>query len=136
MAMWIEENCICKVATVEDFNSQGAAATETVLYTVPTGKKFYPMFVLMNEITASMATCVVTFGKGGGACDEFRGDVTLTYLNGTTKYAIIHMQNATRNIPDGGVVLTAGQSFSIEVTTADADGGYADIDVFGILKNA
>jgi hypothetical protein len=91
------------------------------------------MFVVMRTVSASMATAVVTFGKGGGTAEEFRGDVTLTNLSGTTKYAIIHQQDSTRNTPDGGLILAAGETFVIEVTTADADGGTATIDTFGFL---
>ena len=131
-----KEKMIGLLSTTASWSSQGAAGTETSLYVVPTGKICVPMFVVMRTVSASMATAVVTFGKTGGSCDEFRGDVTLTNLDGTTKYAIIHQQDTTRNTPDGGLLLTAAQVFGIEVTTADADGGTATIDVFGYLYDA
>ena len=124
------------LATKTAWDSQGTAGTETVLYTVPTGKKCYVTHVVMHTVSASMATAVVTFGTTGGTCDQFRGDTTLTNLDGTTKYAVIHQQATTRNTPDGGVVIAAASSFGIEVTTADADGGTATIEVFGFLKDA
>lgn len=131
-----KEKCIALLGSVALWASSGTAATETVLYTVPTGKVCVPMFVVIRSPSASMATCVITLGKGGGSCDEFRGDVTLTNVSGTTKYAIIHSQDSTRNTPDGGLLLTAGQTFSIEITTADADGGTATVDAFGFLYDA
>lgn len=128
-----KEKGICLLKSTASWSSQGAAGTETALYVVPTGKTAIITHVVLRTISASMATCVVTFGATGGSCDEFRGNVTLTNLDGTTKYAVIHMQDSTRNTPDGGVILAAAASFGIEVTTADADGGTATIDVFGYL---
>lgn len=132
----LKEKAVALLNSVAGFDSQAVAGTELALFTVPTGKICVPMFVVIRTVSASMATCVVTFGVGGGNCDEFRGDVTLTNLDGTTKYAIIAMQDLVRNTPDGGVLLTAGETFSVEITTADADGGTATIDVFGFLYDA
>lgn len=131
-----KEKGIMLLSSTAAWNSQGAATTETELYTVPTEKVCVVTHVVIHTCSASMATAVVTFGKTGGDCDEFRGDVTLTNLDGTTKYAVIHQQASTRDTPDGGVLLTAAQIFGIEVTTADADGGTATIDVFGYLYDA
>ena len=131
-----KEKGIMLLSSTAAWSSQGAAGTETALYVVPTGKVCVPTHVVMHTISASMATAVVTFGTTDGDCNEFRGDTTLTNLDGTTKYAVIHQQAATRDTPDGGVLLTAAQSFGIEVTTADADGGTATIDVFGYLYDA
>ncbi len=132
----LRESGITRVSTVAAWSSQGVANTQTDLYTVPTGKVFVPMFVVIRTVSASMATCVITLGLkagAGAACNEFRGDVTLTNLTGTTKYAIIHQQDTTRNTPDGGLLLTAAQVFAVEITTADADGGTATIDTFGYI---
>ena len=115
------------------WDSQGGAGTETALYTVPTGKTCVVTHVVIHTASASMATSVVTLGIAGGSTDEFRGDVTLTNVDGTTKYAIIHQQASTRDTPDGGVLITAAAVFAIEVTTADADGGTATVDVFGYI---
>ena len=132
----LNENAITRLASVPSWSSQGAAGTETSLYTCPTGKVALITHVIMRVISASMATCVVTFGSITGDVNQFRGDTTLTNLDGTTKYAVIHMQAGTRNTPDGGTLVTAGTSFGVEVTTADADGGSATIDVFGMLYDA
>jgi len=128
-----KEKTIALVSTVTGWDSTGAAGTETALFTVPTGKTFIPMFVVMRTCSKSLATAQVTFGATGGTCDEFRGDVTLTPLDGTTKSAIIASQDSTRNTPDGGVIMAAAAVFGIEVTVADADGGTATIDTFGFL---
>lgn len=129
----LKEVAFALLNSTTGWSSQGVAGTETVLYTVPTGKTCIVTHVVMRTISASMATAVVTFGTTGGSCDQFRGDTTLTNLDGTTKYAVIHQQASTRNTPDGGVIIAAASSFGIEVTTADADGGTATIDVFGYL---
>ena len=129
----LKEKGIALLATKTGWDSQGVAGTETTLYTVPVGKTCVVTHVVIHTVSASMATAVVTLGTIGGNCDQFRGDTTLTNLDGTTKYAVIHQQATTRNTPDGGVVIAAASSFGIEVTTADADGGTATIDVFGYL---
>ena len=136
MSVNLEEKAIALVGTYEGWASSDANDSETELYEVPTGKVFVPMFVVFRNISAAI-TAVITLGKTDGNCNEFRGDVTLTTaLTGTTKYAIVHQQDSTRNTPDGGLLLTAGQKFGIEITTTDADGGTADIDVFGFLYDA
>ena len=129
----LKEKGIALLATKTGWDSQGVAGTETTLYTVPVGKTCVVTHVVIHTVSASMATAVVTLGTIGGTCDQFRGDTTLTNLDGTTKYAVIHQQATTRNTPDGGVIIAAASSFGIEVTTADVDGGTATIDVFGYL---
>jgi len=121
------------LSSIASWDSQGAGGTETNLYTVPIGKTCIVTHVVIRTASASMATSVVTLGTAGGTCDEFRGDTTLTNVDGTTKYAVIYQDANTRNTPDGGVLVAAGSIFAIEVTTADADGGTATIDVFGYL---
>ena len=131
-----KEKTIGLLSSVATFDSQAVATTELPLYTDPTGKICIPMFVVIHSADASMATCVITLGTAGGSCDEFRGDVTLTNIDGTTKYAIIASQDTVRNTPDGGVVLTAAEVFALEITTADADGGTATVDTFGYIFDA
>ena len=131
-----KEKTIGLLSSIATFDSQAVAGTELDLYTVPIGKVCIPMFVVVHSADASMATCVITLGVGDGDCNEFRGDVTLTNVDGTTKYAIIASQDSVRNTPDGGVMLTAGKIFALEITTADADGGTATVDTFGYIFDA
>ncbi|HAL45502.1 MAG: hypothetical protein A2Y12_08830 [Planctomycetes bacterium GWF2_42_9] len=115
-------------------NLNAAADTETVLYTVPTGKKLIVEKVVIRGLSASAALAVITLGKGGGACDEFLGNQTLSNLNGATKAAILQaIPNAT---PVAQTILAATETFSSEITTAAGSACTAIFDLFGILIDA
>ena len=115
---------------------QEVATTEAVLFTCPPDKEAIITAVVIRELSAGCPTAVMTFGISGGACDEFLGDQTLTNADGVTKYVVLYPDQGTSQTPEGGTILTAGDEFAMEVTTQDADGGTATIDVFGYLYDA
>jgi hypothetical protein len=45
---------------------------------------------------------VVTFGKTGGACDEFRGDQTLSGLDAAGKYTVVYLDQGVNDTPGRG----------------------------------
>jgi hypothetical protein len=115
-------------------NLNAAADTETVLFTVPTGKKLIVDKVVIRGLSATAAASVITLGKGGGACNEFLGDQTLSNLDGVTKAAVLQaIPNAT---PVAQTILAAAETFSCEITTAAGSTCTATFDVFGYLINA
>lgn len=110
------------------------AGTETVLYTVPANYIFMPAMIILDEFSAAVTAAVVTVGIGGGDCDEFLGNVTLTNVTGTTSYVILQpVPNAT---PAECILLTAGQTLSIEITTAEGSALTCKAEVLGLRKAA
>lgn len=111
-----------------------AADTETSLYTSPTGKDFYPILVILNEFSAACSTAVVTFGKTGGSCDEFLGNTTLTNISGTSGYLICMPVPAAT--PAECTKIAPGESFGIEITTAEGSALTCRAEVLGLSKEA
>ncbi len=127
---------ISRLKSTAAVNMQAAAGVEKVLYTCPDGMECIIDHVVIRELSAGCPTAVVTFGVSGGNCDEFLGDQTLTNADGATKYVTLYADQGTSQTPEGGTILTAGDEFAMEITTQDADGGTATIDVFGYLYEA
>jgi fatty acid/phospholipid biosynthesis enzyme len=129
--MELNEIAIKKLATVTGVNLNGAPTTETTLFTVPPSKTAIITHVVIRSLSASAASAVITLGITGGACNEFLGSQTLTNLNGTTKAAILQpVPNAT---PVAQTLITAGNSFGVEIGTAHGSAVTATFDVFGYL---
>lgn len=116
----LKEYSICKVATVTGVDMKTAAST--TLFTVPVGKTFYPVFVIIREPSASMA---------GGTSYSFTGWVQTfslaTLTTPLTDYMVINSANVkyTDN--------AAASNFQITVTTGTTAVCTATIDVFGFL---
>jgi len=129
--MDLKEVSCALLASKAAVDLNAAADTETVLFVVPTGKKAVIHKVVIRSMSANATAAVITLGKGGGSCDEFLGNQTLSGLSGTTKAAILQpVPNAT---PVVQTVLNTGESFSSEITTAAGAACTATFDVFGHL---
>lgn len=133
MTDYIQDNAIALAAGDVSIDLNAAPDTETVLYTVPTNYIFMPAMVILTEFSAACTTAVVTVGIGGGSCDEF-GTFTLTNVSGTTKYVIL--QPVPAATPVGLTMLTAGQTVSIEITTAEGSALTCKAEVLGLRKAA
>jgi hypothetical protein len=131
---FIDENAIALVSGDNTVDLNGAPAAETSLYTVPTDKIFIPTMIILDEFSAAVTAAVITAGIGGGDCDEFLGNITLTNIDGTTSYVIL--QPIPAATPVELIHLAAGESFSIEITTAEGSALTCKAEVLGILKAA
>ena len=130
----LRENAITRLATVSGVDLNGSAGTETSLYTVPTGKTAIITKVIVRTASASAASAVITLGKTGGTCDEFRGDQTLTNLDATNKYIEINLDQGTNDTPEGSETFVGGTDvFGVEITTAHGSSVTAVFDVWGYL---
>ena len=98
------------------------AGTEVSLYTTPTGKKMTPVFVIADDFDEAVDEAVVTLGKTGGNCDEFLGNQTLTNITAGFVDEALILQPIPNAIPVAGMVLDAGESFGVEITTAETTG--------------
>lgn len=131
----VKEKTIALISTTASVNLAAAATTEAVLYTVPTGSTFVPTMVVLRAFSAEdhATPAIVTLGIGGGACDEFLPDQTLSGLtaNFANEYLILRpIQAAT---PVTGDIIPAGSTFSIEITQANGAAQTCTADVFGYL---
>jgi len=123
----LNENSICRVATVSAVDMKTAG--KTTLYTVPTGKTFYPVFVVVREPSASMAGGTdYDFGTGANA-DTWRQTVNLSSLTTlSTDYIVIAGADVTKYTD-----CAAASVFGIKVITGTTAACTASIDVFGFL---
>jgi len=121
------ENAITKVATVTGVDMKTAA--KTTLYTVPTGKVFYPMAVVIRDPSASMAGGS-DYDIGTGAnTDTWRQAVTLVSLTTLgTDFMVIRGADVTKYEE-----CAAADAFGIKVITGTTAACTATIDVFGYL---
>ncbi len=129
----LNESALTIMQTTTGVDLNAVATTETTLYTVPTGKTFYPTHVIIRDPSADVASSVVTFGVGGGSADEFRGDQTLAAVDGTTKYTVIYLDQGTNDTPEASVEVTAGNTFVVEITTQAGGAATVTMDAIGIL---
>jgi len=114
-----------------------AADTEVVLYTVPSGKKAIPVLVVARTFDEAVDEAVVTLGIGGGTCDEFLGDQTLTNITAGFADEALILQPLPNATPVAALILDAAETFSVENTTAETTGAATCImEVFGYEYDA
>ena len=121
------------LSSTSGVNLNAAADTETSLYTVPVGRSCIVTQIVIRTMSADANNSVITFGVTGGSCDEFRGDQTLSGLDGTTKYTVIYLDQDTNDTPEAAVLLTAGDTFGVEITTQAGNACTCTMDVIGYL---
>jgi len=123
----LNEYSICKVSTTASVDMKTAA--KTTLYTVPTGKTFYPVLVVVREPSASMAGgSDYDIGTGANA-DTWRQTVDLSSMTTlATDYMAISGADVTKYTD-----CAAASAFGIKVITGTTGACTATIDVFGFL---
>ena len=124
----LHDNAITKVATVAGVDMK-TVATKTILFTVPTGKTFYPVFVVVREISATLAAGTdYDFGTGA-LCATWRQAIDLsTMIVALTDFMVIGGADVTKYTD-----CAAASEFGIYVNTGSAGVATATIDVFGFL---
>lgn len=122
---YIQTSTILKYALqkVSSTSVNMKTAGATTLYTVPAGKVFYPVIVVIRDNTASLA---------GGTEYDFTGwrqNVDLSGMTtvGTT-YRVLHATDNTSYTENA-----AAGTFQITVVTGATAAGTATIDVFGLV---
>lgn len=115
-----------KVATVSSVDMKTAG--KTTLYTVPTGKVFYPISVIVRDTSASLAGGTeYDFGTGAN-CDTWKQDVDLSSIT-TLATDFIEINGAGTKYKE----CAAGDTFGIKVITGSTAACTATLDVFGYL---
>ena len=123
----LNEYSITKVATVTGVDMQTAA--KTTLYTVPTGKVFYPFAICVRDPSASMAGGTdYDIGTGANA-DTWRQTVNLSSMTTlATDFMFITGADVTKYTE-----CAAADAFGIKVITGTTAACTATVDVFGFL---
>lgn len=117
---YLEENAITRLATVSGVDMKTAGAT--TLYTVPAGKTFIPILVVVRNNSASLA--------GGTEYDftSWRQNVDIADMTATTGYKPLWATDDAVYTP-----IAAGGAFQITVVAGSTLDCTATIDVFGYL---
>jgi uncharacterized protein YaiE (UPF0345 family) len=126
MTIALAEYTICKVASVSGVDLKTAG--KTVLYTVPVGKTFYPVAVVIREPSASLA--------GGTEYDFGTGANADTWVQNVDLSAMTTLSTDFKVIDSGGTKYSkcaASSEFGIKVITGSTLAAVAVIDVFGFL---
>lgn len=116
-------------------NLAAVAATEVGLFTVPSDFTFVPVLVIAENFDEAVDESVVTLGKTGGTCDEFLGNQTLTNISAGFAAEALILQPIPNATPVVGLTLVAGETFGVEITTAETTGSaVCNMSVIGKLK--
>ncbi len=122
----LNENALTKITSVSGVDMKTAG--KTTLYSVPAGKTFVPVLVVVRNPSASLAGGTdYDFGTGVNA-DTWRQGVDLSSMTATTDYMAISGADATKY-----AICAAGSEFGIKVNTGATDPATATIEVFGYL---
>ena len=123
----VNEYAITKVVTVTGVDMQTAG--KTTLYTVPSGKTFYPVFIVIRELSATLAGGTdYDFGTGANA-DTWRQTINLSSMTTSgTDYMVIAGADVTKYTD-----CATASVFGIKVITGATNTATATIDVFGFL---
>jgi len=132
----LRANAITLLASVSGCDLNAAGGTEKELYTVPAGKKCLVTHVVLHSFDDTAASAVITFGKTGGNCDEWRGNQALSNMTGSTLYTVLYLDQDTHSTPEAGLILNAAEVFGMEITTPQGAAVTCTIDVFGYLFDA
>lgn len=116
----LNQNALTLAASVAGVDMKTAASV--TLYTVPAGKTFIPVMVVIRGNSASLA------GGTSYSFTNWRQAVDLSGMTVTTGYRILETTDNTTFTP-----VAAGAAFQITVTTGATAAGTATIDVFGYL---
>lgn len=122
----LNELALAKVASIVGVDMKTAA--KTILYTVPPGKTFYPLFVIIRDASASLA--------GGTEYDFGTGANADTWVQNVDLSAMTTLGTDFKMIDSGGTKYTecaAASEFGIKVITGSTAACTATIDVIGFL---
>ena len=122
-----EEETICRLATVAGVDMK--TVQKNTLYTVPTGKTAYIVFVVIREPSASLAGGTDYDLGTGAAADTWRQTVDLSSMTtADTDYMVISGADVTKYTDSA-----AASGFGIKPITGSTGAATATIDVFGFL---
>ena len=123
----VNEYAISKVVTVTGVDMK--TAQKNTLYTVPSGKTFYPVLVVIREPSASMAGGTDYDLGTGASADTWRQTINLSTMTTlATDYMVIAGADVTKYTD-----CATASVFGIKVITGTTAACTATIDIFGFL---
>ena len=130
--MELQTVCEALVESIESFDFNDTA--DHTIYTVPTGKSFIPTMIVIHTLSGDMASASFSAGKSSAKTD-FVVTITCSGANGTTKILVIRPDyNATPAAGSGLMtIITAGETFVIDMLTAAGVACTGTVDLFGYL---
>jgi len=137
--MWLQENAITMVAEVTvDHSSTG----QTTLYTVPSGKVFTPLLLIIIA-AGDEGTTDITVGKTAswddwlGANGLYAADVQLDNLDAAGDYVALGLWAAAPANPpvSSGQRYSAGEVIKVDVVVGNGNAGNT-YKLLGILEDA
>jgi hypothetical protein len=107
-------------------------ATETILYTVPSGRTCIISRVILRNFSADSASSTVSIGQAGTATD-FLGTQTLTGITGSYLTQALTLTNVPNATPVVQVVYAASLNIVLKTVAAAGSACTCTADVFGYL---
>ncbi len=127
MAAPLIENAISRLSTTTGVDMQ--TVQKNTLYTVPTGKTAYVVFVVIREPSATLAGGTDYDIGTGAAADTWRQTVDLSSMTtASTDYMVISGADVTKYTDNAAAAV-----FGIKPITGSTGAATAVIDVFGFL---
>lgn len=125
------ENAFTRVATVTGFSLNNGSKQS--LFTVPSGKTFIPVEIILKDVSADASTGRIQFGGNAGA-DDWLDDVELSNLDAAGEAIAVRGRGVNPSgsgIPDKTRAYAAGTDFGalMPITVAAT----CNVDVFGYL---
>jgi len=111
-------------------------STRQVLYTVPEGEIFIPIFVVVRSISASLAGLVDMDIGGNAANTDWLQQISLDDLTDTFSSCEIRQPAQVAGppiVPEKKITYTAGKVFSIQINTGATGEASFTTDLFGYL---
>jgi len=123
------------VSTTTSVNLAATAGTEKTLYTVPTGKTFMPVKVVLRDFSADEHATppVITLGTGGTTAEDFLGDQTLSNITANYARENIILQPLPNATPVTTDSIVAAGTFVLEISQANGAALTCTADTWGYL---
>ncbi len=127
MAAPLIENAISRLSTTTGVDMKTVQKND--LYTVPTGKTAYVVFVVIREPSATLAGGTDYDIGTGAAADTWRQNINLSSMTtASTDYMVISGADVTKYTDNAAAAV-----FGIKPITGSTGAATAVIDVFGFL---
>lgn len=112
-------------------------AAKTILYTVPAGKRFIPLLVVLRDNSHSLVGCNdVDFGTGAACATQnfLNNETGIVDMTAVTDYMVLSAHGDEYTIVDGDAAAAVDREFGIYVVAGATEAGATvTIDVLGYL---
>ena len=110
--------------------------TKQTIFTVPSGKLFIPVYLVVHSPSASLAG-MTDFDLGAGTnADDWLQQISLDSFTATTDYGILMQPEQDAGppiVPIKKTIYSAGAEWGVKITTGSSSAATAVFDLFGYL---